>query len=366
MIHRTVLDLIDDLLSGQESSLSFDRLRLIGTCRRIAVRTVFYFSPDTMLQHIIFKVFELVVHLGVSVCFSSIDIIQLVQDDIKSFFQAVEMNDLFSILAGAFGPEISIDKQKRFDRQILKFQIPGRMIRCDMRDNRQFVPVQTVIGIVIVQIRDAVFLMFPAAVFANVMGGSRSGYQPQIDWNSGIVELPGGIHGDIVNSADMPECIERCDVRSDPHEFIDIKTSDQLLQFDVTGDKSAVFDLCVRKEKHVFCGIKGTDLTFVSVNSAKKLQKTVPVSRIIAGIRLRIQCQGQMREQLIAQIKVGVHEPSVRRFSGSVSVGLLYVFLPDMQNILRLESSVCISQIQKLSGSLKISSGQLPAERVTL
>ena len=42
-----------DKVSGQESSLSFDRLRLIGTCRRIAVRTVFYFSPDTMLQHII-------------------------------------------------------------------------------------------------------------------------------------------------------------------------------------------------------------------------------------------------------------------------------------------------------------------------
>ena len=207
---------------------------------------------------------------------------------------------------------------------------------------------------------------FPAAVFANVMGGSRSGYQPQIDRNSGIVELSGCIHGDIVNSADMPECIERCDVRSDPHEFIDIKTSDQLLQFDVTGDKSAVFDLCVRKEKHVFCGIKGTDLTFVSVNSAKKLQKTVPVSRIIAGIRLRIQCQGQMREQLIAQVEVGVHKPSIRRISRSLSAGLLYVFLPDIQNILCLESPVCISQIQKLSGSLKISSGQLPAERVTL
>ena len=73
-----------------------------------------------------------------------------------------------------------------------------------------------------------------------------------------------------------------------------------------------------------------------------------------------------MREQLIAQVEVGVHKPSVRRISGSVSAGLLYVFLPDMQNILRLESSVCISQIQKLSGSLRISSGQLPAERVTL
>ena len=366
MIHRPVFDLIDDLLSGQESSLSFDRLRLIGTCTRIAVRAIFYFRPDTMLQHIVFKVFKLVVHLGVSVRFSFINIIQLVQDDIKGFFQAVEMNDLFSVLAGAFCPEISIDEQKRFNRQILEFQIPGRMIRCDMCDNRQFVPVQTVIGIVIVQIRDAVFLMFPAAVFANVMGGCRSGYQSQIDRNPGIVKLSGCIHGNIVNSADMSECIERCDVRSDPHEFIDIKTSDQLLQLDVTGDKSAISDLCVRKDKHVFCRIKGTDLTFVSVDSAEKLQKTVPVSRIIAGIRLRIQCQGQMREQLIAQIKVGVHEPSVRRFSGSLSAGLLYVFLPDIQNILRLESPVCISQIQKLSGSLRISSGQLPAERVTL
>ena len=78
------------------------------------------------IRHIIFEIFQLIVHLAVTVFFGLIHIVQLIKDYFERLFQIIEVDDFgASFASAALNAEIRIDKQKGLHRKIVKFQVPG-------------------------------------------------------------------------------------------------------------------------------------------------------------------------------------------------------------------------------------------------
>ena len=69
--------------------------------------------------------------------------------------------------------------------------------------------VEADIGIVIVKIRNALFLALLAAVFADIVAGGRTRYEAEVDGNLEESELAGQMHGDIVDAGDVAQGVER-------------------------------------------------------------------------------------------------------------------------------------------------------------
>lgn len=78
-----------------------------------------------------------------------------------------------------------------------------------MADQRHVEAVEADIGIVIVKIRNALFLALLAAVFADIVAGGRTRYEAEVDGNLEESELAGQMHGDVVDVGDVAQGVER-------------------------------------------------------------------------------------------------------------------------------------------------------------
>ena len=156
-----------------------------------------------VLFHILLKVSQLAVDSCISVSLSLIYIVELAQDHIKSFFQAVKMYDLPAFFSCALGAEIGVDQEQRFNRQVLDLEIPDGVIRRNMCYALEVVSAKTIIRIVVMQIRNSSLLLLAAAVFTYVMRCSGSRYESKVNRDPGSVELPCSMHGNIMNASDM-------------------------------------------------------------------------------------------------------------------------------------------------------------------
>ena len=181
VIYRPVFYLLSDAAPVEQYVLSPHRYHRLGAFTRIAVSTVCDICMDSVFDHIILKVLQLVVYSCISEPFCFIDIVQLAENDIKSFAQAVEVYYLPAIFPGALSSEIRVDEQKRLHGQIFEFKIPCRMVGCDMRSLFQPAAPETVICIVIMKIRNTPLFVFTASVLSDIVRSRRSGYQREVD-----------------------------------------------------------------------------------------------------------------------------------------------------------------------------------------
>ena len=78
------------------------------------------------IHHIIFEIFQLIVHLAVTMLFGLIHIVQLIQYYLERLFQIIEADDFGAFfVSAALHPKIRIDQKEGLHRKIVKFQIPG-------------------------------------------------------------------------------------------------------------------------------------------------------------------------------------------------------------------------------------------------
>ncbi len=89
-----------------------------------------------------------------------------------------------------------------------------------MPDVFQRVPAEPDIRIIIMQIRNPPDLTVPASIFTDIMPCRRTGNQSQIDRHACLCQLPANVHGNMMHSCNVCQCVKRHDLPPKPHQFI--------------------------------------------------------------------------------------------------------------------------------------------------
>ena len=114
VIYRSELDLFRHVPAVEQDQFPVQWFYRQWAVLRIAVPKVLDLSVYTVLDHIVFEVFQFFVYSDVSEPFRFINIVELAEDDIEGLGKAVEVDDLLSVLSGALCPEIRVDQYKGF------------------------------------------------------------------------------------------------------------------------------------------------------------------------------------------------------------------------------------------------------------
>ena len=163
---------------------------------------------DAHAHHVILKIPELAVYSDIPVVLCLVYVFQFPEDHIKGLLECIEADLLMSIIPDTLYAEIRVNQKQVLTGQILQFQIPCRMVACDMRDAGQTHAQQQFICIVVMQMRYSRYLLFPAPELADIMSCSRRGHHRQIDGNIVNAKLPRHMHRDIMDAGNMTQCIE--------------------------------------------------------------------------------------------------------------------------------------------------------------
>ena len=242
------------------------------------------------------------------------------------------------VVSAALHTEVGINQQQGFHGQVFQLQIPGGMVGRDVTDDRHLVAVETKVCIVIMEIRDTSLLVFPAAIFSDVMACRRTGNQCQIHRHPCIIKLSCRMHGHIVDPCHMTQGVKRRNVGTDAHELIQVQTLGHFAQFQILGCKAFFGNFCRRQELHILCRVISQVQHLVAVNPVENLQQ--PES---AFPELLTRPEGfvDFREQSGQGIAVAVLQPAFFRFfrqgRDRVSDG--------RQNLCRLESAVSLRRL---------------------
>lgn len=110
------------------------------------------------------------------------------------------MHGLASALARAAHAEVRIDEQQGLHGQILKFEVPGGVVRGDMRDVLHAVAGQPLPGIIIVQIGNALCVRATAAELADIVAQGGRADERDVDGKPGFLRALGGQRGDVVHA----------------------------------------------------------------------------------------------------------------------------------------------------------------------
>ncbi len=96
-----------------------------------------------------------------------------------------------------------------------------------MADSRHGKPLVTKVSIVIMQVRYALFLALSTSVLSYVVSSRCSGDEAQIYRHTCLIKLTRNEHGHIMDSAYVPQSIERRNIHAYPHKFIYILALDK-------------------------------------------------------------------------------------------------------------------------------------------
>ena len=297
---------------------------------------------DAVFNHQVFEILQLRIDLYIAVALGGIHVVQLVQDDIESLFEGIEVNDFFILHSGALYAEIRIDEQQGFHGKVFQLQIPGGVIGCDMRNGRKGIPAEAVVGVIIMKIRNTLFLKWAAAVFTDVMHGGGAGDDTQIHRHSHLVQLIGHIHGNVMNTADMSQGVKWRNIDTDAHEFVDVLVANHFVHLGVFRIKTAGCNLHIAEQPKVLRRIEGKGFLFVYEYAAHQLEQVVPLLAEGVGIRR----SRKMGEQLIPKERVAMLQPAVLRFR---TAGMK-VILPHSQNFRRVNPSGFIATVNQVVG----------------
>ena len=154
---------------------------------------------------------------------------ELDKDAIARLRQGTDDRDILPVRSalGAHA-KVRIDENQRLDRQVFKLQVPGGVVRRDMRDIRHVALFQPFPGVVIVQIRNARHILAAAAEFADIVAQRGAGNERHIHGQARALCLPRGVNRDMANAEGMPRRIKRHDLLADAQQFPIIALSHRL------------------------------------------------------------------------------------------------------------------------------------------
>ena len=279
--------------------------------RREFARQPRQIGQNTERLHISFEVPQFVIDLPIAMLLGGVHMIQLVQNDVKGFREAVKTDNFLSGgVAGALDSKIRVDQKQGFRGEVVQLQIPGRVIRGNVPDHRHVEAIKAEVGVIIVQIGNAFFFAFFAAVFADVVTGRRTRNQAQIQRDPQSRELPGGMHGDIMDSRDVTERIEGCQLCAKTHKFINIVFTCHAEQLCVFAASAVQFAFLLCEKREVERRIKRQGLALKSVQSLEKLQQKQAGGRLLRSFH---DTGGFFRKNAPENLPVGMLQPAVRR-----------------------------------------------------
>ena len=125
---------------------------------------------------------------------------QLREDHLIRGRQRVDADAFAAVFADAAHAEVRVDQQQRFNRQILEFEIPRRVIRRDVAKLLHAVFAEPLPGIIIMKVGDARGVLAPAAEFSDVVAEGGGADQRQIDRDSGAACQNGRVQRQIVDA----------------------------------------------------------------------------------------------------------------------------------------------------------------------
>ena len=212
VLHRQQDQAVQRLLRVHQSGV-------LGRRRGLGVAGQIHIHAQT--AHVVLEVVELSVDEFIPAALCPVHIVQLGQDDLEGLLQRVEDRDLVALrVPGLLGTEVGVNEQQGFHRQGLQLQVPGGVVGGDMADIFHLPGQQPLVGVVIVEVGYP--LPGPAAEFAEVVGRGCAGDERQVHLHPGLLQAPGGGHGDVVNAGDVAQDAEGGKFQTQPHEFIDI------------------------------------------------------------------------------------------------------------------------------------------------
>ena len=85
------------------------------------------------------------------------------------------------------------------------------------------------------------------------------------------MQLSGCIHRNVMNTADVPESVERRDIGADTHKFIYELALNQFLESQILVCKSIIFNLLVAEQLHIVSWVERQYLSLVHVYAAHNL-----------------------------------------------------------------------------------------------
>ena len=142
----------------------------------------------TKRHHVVMKILESGIYELITAMFFRIHILQLIQDDLKRFFQRADACAVFTIYPLLLDTEIRIDQHQRFHTKTLRFQIPGGMVRSNMPDVRNLMTIEPAVRVVIVHVRHR--FTWLAAKFSQVVTSSRAAHQRQVNRHANRIQRP--------------------------------------------------------------------------------------------------------------------------------------------------------------------------------
>ena len=146
------------------------------------------------------------------------------------------------------------------------------MVCSDMAHGMEPKFVVTNISIVIMQIRNSLFFFLSASKLSDVMPAGRTGNKRKVNRNAGVLKLPRHIHRNIMNATHVAKCIKRCNVRSNPQEFIDIFLAYSFLK---THEFSCgnTFRFSFMRKMHYLCRVKNKSLFFIEKECSQDMKE---------------------------------------------------------------------------------------------
>ena len=214
---------------------------------------------DPQLAHIVLKIVELGIDVAVPLFLGFVHVVQLIQDHLEGVVQGIEADLLLPFPGASFSldAEIRIDKHQGLQGQVLQLQVPGGVVGSHMADGGHPVAGKPLVGIIVMKVGNPVGLKGPAAEFADVVAGRRPGQEGQVDGQPRLGDLPAHMHGDVVDTGDMPQGVEGLDLPADPHQLHHPLAAEQLHKPAVFPGIVAGFQLPRGEEGEIGAGIKG-------------------------------------------------------------------------------------------------------------
>ena len=150
---------------------------------------------------------------------------QLREDHRIRVRQRVDAHHLAPALARAAHAEVRPDEQQRLDGQVLKFEIPRRMVRGHVADLLHAVLAEPAPGVVVVQIRRARGARAAAAEFAHVVPECRAADERQIDRQPRAAREDGGVQRQIVHADDVRRRVDHARLARQAQQRRDVKAA---------------------------------------------------------------------------------------------------------------------------------------------
>ena len=242
-----------------------------------------------LVNHELLKVPQPGVNPHVTAALGIVHAVQLGQDHVEGLRQRGDAGDLPAVGAAALlHPEVRVDQQQRFHRQVVRLQIPDGVVGGHMADVGDAAAAEPQIGIVVVQVGHP--LTGTAAELADIVTGGAAGHQRQIQRHAGPAQTAGGGHGHMVDAGDVLQRAVGRGLQPQTHQLVDVLPLPAAQHLAVAGGAGAAGQLLLRQEVERPRRVAGQQLLLRGEQHLQHRQeKHRPRAEGLGGVPLRVQ-----------------------------------------------------------------------------